>query len=329
MFNLRLRATFTAFICLSLLLISIPAQASHQNNEPIKQAIVLAAFGTSYPDALQSILNIKERVEKANPDIPVKLAFTSSIIRKKWQKRKKDAAWLKANPSISEEILSVKTPLATIAELQNDGYKDITVQSLHIFAGEEFADLKEIMIALRSIRTIKERNAPFNKLRLGRPALGMPGDTYPYTQDIAKAVAALKTDATQAKKMNAALVYMGHGNVFFSTGIYAEFQRQMNEAYDTPTFIGCVEGYPAFNDVLAGLKTTGITKVLLKPLMVVAGDHASNDMAGDDDDSWKVMLTKAGFLVTPELRGLGMLDEWGDIYVNHLKDAMTQTHMLP
>ena len=325
----RLNVTFTALLCALVLLVSVPATASHHEEGPVKKAIVLAAFGTSYPDALQSILNIQARIEKANPNIPVKLAFTSSIIRDIWQERQKDADWQKDNPSVPREILSVKNPLATIADLQNDGYTDIAVQSLHAYAGEEFADLKQLMIGLRSICTVKAKSIPFKRLRLGRPALGLPGDVYPYTDDIAVAVSALKTDVEQARKKNATLVYMGHGNDFYSTGIYAEFQRELQKAYKYPIFIACVEGFPNFDDLLTVLKQSDKKNVLMKPLMIVAGDHASNDMAGDEDDSWKVMLTKAGFKVTTEMRGLGMLNTWADIYVKHLKEANAQTHMLP
>lgn len=321
----RFRILTIALMC-TLVLLSMPAMAGKHSDGPTKQAIVLAAFGTSYPQALVSILNIKAAVEKANPNIPVRLAFTSDIIRRKWQKRQNDTDWQKANPNIPTEIMQVKTPLATIADLQNEGYRDITVQSLHIFAGEEFEDLKNVVLGLRSIRAVKMKHAPFKQLRLGRPALGMPGDAYPYTDDIAAAVKALKGDAEQARKMHAALVYMGHGNDFYSTGIYTELQHQLNAAYDIPILTGCVEGYPSFESVLAGLKASGMKNVLLKPLMVVAGDHAANDMAGDEADSWKVMLTKAGYTVTPELRGLGSVNAWADIYVNHLKDAMSQTH---
>ena len=119
----RLNVTFTALLCALVLLVSVPATASHHEEGPVKKAIVLAAFGTSYPDALQSILNIQARIEKANPNIPVKLAFTSSIIRDIWQERQKDADWQKDNPSVPREVLVVKNPLATIADLQNDGYR--------------------------------------------------------------------------------------------------------------------------------------------------------------------------------------------------------------
>jgi sirohydrochlorin cobaltochelatase len=320
----RLHAACAALACALVLVLSVPAMAGHGQDGPAKKGIVLAAFGTSYPEALGSILNIKKKIEAANPNVPVKLAFTSNIIRKIWQERQDDDAWKKKNAGVPEEVLYVKTPLATIADLQNDGYTDVTVQALHVFAGEEFEDLQNLVISLNSIRTLKARFQPFASLALGRPALGMPGDAHPYTEDLTTGAKALKADVDQAKKMDAALVYMGHGNDFFSTGIYMEMQHVMQETYGYPVFIGCVEGYPNFDAMLAALKASGKKKVLLKPFMIVAGDHASNDMAGDEDDAWKVMLTKAGFKVTTELRGLGSLDAWADLYVAHLKDAMAR-----
>lgn len=311
------------FLLLALLL-AVPAQAGHHDEGPAKQAVVLAAFGTSYPEAVKSILNIKAKVEQANPGVPVRLAFTSNIIRKIWQKRQGDAAWQKAHADIPEEVLYVKHPLATIADLQNDGYRDITVQSLHVFAGEEFNDLADLVGALKSIRTLKPRHAPFVRLALGRPALGMPGEAHPYTEDLATAAKTLKADVERARKMDAALVYMGHGNDFFSTGIYSEFQKVLREEYDYPIYIGCVEGFPGFADMASTLKDSGKKNILLKPFMIVAGDHATNDMAGGEDDSWKVMLTKAGYNVTPDLSGLGMMDAWAELYVAHVKDAMAQ-----
>jgi len=312
-------------LCLAML-VTIPAMAGHQKEGPVKKAIVLAAFGTSYPEALNSILNIKKHVEKANPDVPVRLAFTSSIIRNIWQARQNDKAWQKANPGVPTEVLSVKSPLTTITGLSDEGYRDIAVQTLHVFAGEEYHDLIMTVNNLRSIRFMKHRNSPFKRITLGRPALGKPGDVYPYLDDIAAAVKVLKADVEEAKKMDATLVYMGHGNDFFSTGIYAEFQREMQAAYGHPVYVACVEGFPRFDDLLASLKASDKKKILMKPFMVVAGDHASNDMAGDEEDSWKVMLTKAGYFVKTELRGLGMLDGWADLYVDHLKDSMKK-HM--
>ncbi|CCH50490.1 sirohydrochlorin cobaltochelatase [Pseudodesulfovibrio piezophilus] len=324
----RHRSIPLSLLLACLLLFPNAAIAGHHKEGPTKKAIVLAAFGTSYPQALGSILNIKSTIEKAHPDIPVRLAFTSSIIRSIWHGRQNDLEWQKAHTSIPQEMLTVKSPLATIAELQNDGFKDITVQSLHVFAGEEFQDLKNLMTSLRSIRTVKAKSQPFKKLALGRPALGMPGDQHPYTEDIAVAVQALKGDVDEARKLDAALVYMGHGNDFFSTGIYAEFQREMRATHEYPVFVACVEGFPDFNDMLADLKKSGKRTILLQPFMIVAGDHATNDMAGSEDDSWKTMLTQAGFTVTTRLRGLGSVDSWAAIYAAHLNDAMSQKHLL-
>ncbi|BCS90208.1 sirohydrochlorin cobaltochelatase [Pseudodesulfovibrio sediminis] len=323
----RLPAVLLA--CALVLLLMTPALAGHGTDGPTKKAIVLAAFGTSYPSALESILNIQKKVQTANPDIPVKLAFTSSIIRDIWHERQGDPAWQKEHPGIPKTIMYVKSPLATVTELSDMGFKDISVQSLHVYSGEEFSDLKEMLIGLRSIRTVKSKNAPFERLRLGRPALGISGTVYPYTEDLKIAAKALKQDVDKAKKMNAALVYMGHGNDFYSTGAYAEFQREMQRTYEYPIFIACVEGFPDFNYMLTALKDAGKTAILLKPFMIVAGDHATNDMAGPEDDSWLQLLKKEKFTVTTDLQGLGMMDAWADIYVRHLKDAMGQTHLLP
>lgn len=329
MFVYASKSLRAALVMSLVILFTIPAMAAQGGLKPTKQAIVVAAFGTTRIEALSSILNIRDRIEQANPGVEVRLAFTSSIIRSIWQKRQSDTAWQTANPDVPRDVLHVKSPLATIAELSENNYKNIAIQPLHIFAGEEFEDLKSIMLGLRSIRTIKAKNAPLRTMQLGRPALGMPGTVYPYMEDIAAGVAALKDDVEQAKKMNAALIYVGHGNDYYSTGIYAEFQREMQKKYDYPVFVACVEGYPNFDDLLSALKLSGKKNILMKPFMVVAGVHAADDMAGDEDDSWKTMLTKDGYSVKTEMRGLGEVDGWADLYVNHLKDAMSQTHMLP
>ncbi|MDD3313369.1 sirohydrochlorin cobaltochelatase [Pseudodesulfovibrio sp.] len=318
----RLMAALPALAVALVLTLTVPAMAGHGESGPARQAVVLTAFGTSYPEALKSILNIQSRIEKACPGVPVRLAFTSAIIRQIWRERQDDKAWQQDNPGVPADILFVKSPLATIADLQNEGYKDVTVQSLHVFAGEEFTDVQSLVKSLSSISTLKARNAVFTRISLGRPALGMPGDAHPYTEDIAAGAKALKADVDQARKMKAALVYMGHGNDFFSTGIYMEMQHELQAAYGYPVFIGCVEGFPSLEAIIPAIKASGKKAILLKPFMVVAGDHANNDMAGDEEDSWKSVLTKAGFKVTPELRGLGSVDAWADIYVDHLKSAL-------
>ncbi len=309
---------------ISILLCMILAVCSVQGKESMnKKAIVIAAFGTTYPTALQSILNIKLAAQKAYPNAKVELAFTSNIIRKIWQRRALDTQYKKENPTVPANIYNVKTPLATIANLQNDGYRTIIVQSSHIFAGEEYEDLCSYVNGLNSIKTGKKKFMPFDNLVIGRPALGKPGTEHIYHDDILTGVKALKNDVTKAKADGVALVYMGHGNEFLSTGIYAEFQKALRKEYNYPNiFVGTVEGFPTVNDVLDGLQKAKVKKILLKPFMVVAGDHANNDMASEEEDSWKSIFTKAGINVDTEVIGLGMNPEWVKIYVQHIGDAI-------
>ncbi len=323
-----MKKTISTILVMALFfLTSTVTMASSAKETPHKKAIVLAVFGTTYPTAVKSILNLKNKIAKAFPATPVKIAFTSEIIRAKWLKRANDADWRKKHPEIPDELYVVKNPLATIANLQDKGYRYIAVQSTHIFAGEEYQNLKAEIEALDSIKTLRDRDKPFIKIILGRPALGEPGDVHHYTDDILHAANILKSDVVKAQKNNSALVYMGHGNEVLSTGAYIELQDALRDANPNMNiFIGNLEGYPQPERVLSGLKQAGIKKVTLFPLMVVAGDHASNDMAGDEKDSWKSLFESHGIQVVPVLRGLGEVHEWAKIYVNHLQKAMTVHH---
>ena len=317
----RLSIVFVA-VALFIATAGIAAASTHTPTPPQK-AVVLAVFGTTHPNALSAILRLQEKVEKAFPDMPVALAFTSEIVRAKWARRAKDDTWRRQHPEIPDALYNVKNPLATIANLQDQGYRHIAVQSTHIFAGEEYENLKAEVEALAAIRTLRERDKPFQKIVLGRPALGAPGNVYPYSEDIARAAAVLGQDIALARENRSALVYMGHGNEVFSTGVYVELEAALREkAPDVPVFVGVVEGFPSLQRVITGLTHAKVRAVTLLPLMVVAGDHAANDMAGDEEDSWKNRFEAAGITVTPVLRGLGEVDAWADIYVQHLKDAM-------
>jgi len=287
-----------------------------------KKAIVIACFGTTYPSALVAITNIQNEVEKAFPGVKVKLAFTSNIIRNIWHKRQGDDKFFSQYKNIPRDIVYIKGPLATIADLQDEGYRTIIVQPTHICAGEEYADLTSYVEGLNSIRTIKAKYMPFKKLVLGRPLLGKPGPKYDYHKDFIPAAKALAGDVAMAKKNHAALVYMGHGNEYFSTGVYIEFQQAMRKMYpDTPIFIGTVEGFPSLADVVSGLTPLGVKKVVLKPLMIVAGDHANNDMAGNDSDSWKMVIKSKGIKVVPVIHGLGENNDIAKIFVQHIRDV--------
>ena len=286
-----------------------------------KNAIVIASFGTTVPSAVKSIINISDSVKKAYPETEVRLTFTSNIIRSVWKKRQAEPKqWL--DQGIPEEVLYVKNFIATIGDLLEDGYTNIVVQPTHMFFMEQSHDLRQYVNGLASIRTMKAKWKPINNIVMGRPALGMPGDVYSYHEDIEAVCKTLANDAEQAKKEGATLVYMGHGNEHWSTGIYAETQKKLREMYpEVTTFIGVVEGAPAITDFISHLKHAKNQKILLKPFMIVAGNHATNDMAGPEEDSWKSILVKEGYTVNPVLEGLGSNNDFANVFVEHIADA--------
>jgi sirohydrochlorin cobaltochelatase len=292
-----------------------------------KVAILLASFGTTVPSAIESITNIQQEVKKAFPDVPVKLTFTSNIIRSIWKERQAEAKkWL--GKGIPKEVLYVKNIIATVGDLREDGYRNIIVQPTHMFFMEQAQDLSSYVNAFASIKTTKKKWMPFDKIVMGRPAMGGPGDRYDYHEDMEKVLKTLVADIKLARKNKAMLVYMGHGNEHWSTGIYMEAAKKMRELYpDVVTYIGSVEGFPGIKDVARYLSHFDSGKIVLKPFMIVAGDHATNDMASDEEDSWKSILTKQGFKVIPVLKGLGSNDKFAKIFVDHIRDAARDNHI--
>jgi sirohydrochlorin cobaltochelatase len=290
-----------------------------------KTAIILASFGTTEPSGVGAIVNIRKKVEEAYPGIPVRLTFTSNIIRAVWSKRRAEARkWL--DQGIPEEVLYVKNVISTFGDLMEEGYRNIIVQPTHIFFMEQSHDLAQYVDAMRSIRTIQEKWRPFAKIALGRPALGTVGARYDYAKDLEEALKTLAADVELARREQAVLVYMAHGNEHWPTGIYDEAQRMMRKIYpEVLTLIGVVEGSPGIEEVVEALAKAKATpparKVVLKPFMIVAGDHALNDMAGDDKASWKSVLSSKNYQVIPVLTGLGSNDAFARIFVGRIRDA--------
>jgi sirohydrochlorin cobaltochelatase len=322
--RMKLKALFFS-VAVMLLFVSTYCHASGDYHVEHKNAVVLAMFGTTVEPALGALLNIRTKIEDKFPKTEVRIAFTSNIIRKKWQHRAEDPEYSKAHPEVPDDVLHVKTPLATIADLQNEGYDNIVIQPTHISMGEEFLDLKTYVRALLDMGTFKKpKYKPFHKVALGRPALGTHGMRFPYAEDIDTLTKAMAPDIQLAAMQKAAIVYMGHGNDYFpgNGGAYLEFASKMRKTYpQVKTVIGNVEGYPGVEDVIEMLKLYGVKKVLLKPFMVVAGDHSINDMASNEEDSWKSILMKNGFDVVTETKGLGENNGVADIFVNHAMDA--------
>ena len=292
-----------------------PGRSGGQETKP---AIVLAAFGTTEPSALEAIINIKTKVEQAFPDHETRLAFTSRIIRRVWNRRATDDSFKKDHPEIPAEIYTVKSPLSTLALLGEDGPRPILVQSLHVTDGAEYRELAEVVSQLAGIKASAPARRPFPDLRLGPPALGDGGERY-----LTRAARALNGLVRTAEAAGAALVLMGHGNEHLHQAVYGDLERKLRAAYRPDIFIGLVEGQPGLTEVLAGLDSlpTPPAKALMAPLMVVAGDHAKNDLAGDDDDSWASVFRARGLTVETRLQGLGSTDDWADIYLEHIRET--------
>lgn len=280
-------------------------------------AIVLAAFGTTETQALGAILNISSRVQAAFPKGEVHLAFTSRIIRRIWAQRAADQDYRLAHPEVPSEVYEVKSPLATLALLAEDGPRPLAVQSLHVTCGAEFRELESVVEQLAGLKTATAARHPFPGLTLGVPALGDGGEKY-----LARAARGLKSLIEAADQAGAALVLMGHGNERLHQAVYSDLEKRLRVQYNRPDiFIGLVEGNPGLEDLLTDMDRLPESPktVLLAPLMVVAGDHAKNDLAGDEPDSWASVFRARGLDVHTRLQGLGSDDDWADIYIEHLR----------
>ncbi len=287
------------------------------------QAIVLAMFGTTVESGLRGLLAIRAAVVAAFPQTPVALAFTSNQIRRIWRQRAADPAYIAAHPAIPAEILQIQGPLAAIASLQDQGFVSLVVQSVHMVPAEEFHDLASHVRGLLAIHTMKPRWRPFRTIALGRPALGAYDLAHPYGEDLRIAAQALAADAELARRERAALVYMGHGNPYFpASGLYLEFAAMMRQLYpEVLTLISTVEGYPPFTETLAELRRHGVKRALLKPLLIVAGEHAQRDLAGPGAESWRAILEQEGIEAVPVLTGLGEEPAFARIFVTHAAEA--------
>lgn len=281
-------------------------------------AIILAAFGTTDEEALGALMHIKIRVQAAFPGHEIVLALTSRFIRRAWRRRAAQTEYRREHPELPEEIFSPVSPLSALAALQEDGPRRVLVQSLHITDGAEYRDLATVVAQLAGITALNPAGPPFPGLVLGPPALGGGSDNF-----LHRAAEALGQLAAETREQQAALVLMGHGNEYLQPGVYGDLERTLRTRYGPDIHLGLVEGGPGLPEVTAGLRAgqPGRT-VLLAPLMVVAGDHAKNDLAGEGPDSWASILAAAGYRIEVRLQGLGLNDSWADIYVEHLRELI-------
>ena len=276
--------------------------------------ILVVSFGTSFNDSrAQDIKGIEDALQEAYPDWSVRRAFTAQIIINHVQARD------------DEHIDNMQQALDRAVA---NGVKNLVVQPTHLMHGAEYDEMTA---------AIEEYKDKFESVAIAEPMLGEVGEDATVINEDKEAVAKAITDEAvktadydsmeAAAEDGTAFVFMGHGTSHTANVTYDQMQTQMENLGFTNAFIGTVEGEPedtACDAVIAKVKDAGFKKVILRPLMVVAGDHANNDMAGDDDDSWKSMFEASGEFdsVDCQIEGLGRIDAVEQLYVEHTKAAI-------
>ena len=259
----------------------------HGHKAPKKAGILLVAFGSSEPSAQVSFENIDKKTKATYPETPIRWAYTSHIIRKKLAKQGKH----------------LDSPEVALAKMQDEGFTHVAVQSLHTIGGAEYHDLRRTVGAFKVM-------GGFQRVILGYPMLATQAD-------MQRTVDGILNTIPQERKKSEAVVIMGHGTHHPSNAFYAALMFQL-QLKDPNIFVGTVEGYPGVDLIKELLLKKKIKKAYLMPFMSVAGDHAKNDMAGDEDDSWKSIFTKAGIQCVPILKGTAEYDVFVDIWIDHL-----------
>lgn len=276
--------------------------------------LLVVSFGTSYNDSrVADVKGIEDALQEAYPDWSVRRAFTAQIIINHVQARD------------GEVIDNMQQALDRAVE---NGVKNLVVQPTHLMHGAEYDEMMEVLDSY---------NDKFESISVAEPMLGEVGDDATVINEdkaaVAEAIANAAVKDAGYETMDAAaedgtaFVFMGHGTSHTAKVTYSQMQTQMGELGYKNAFIGTVEGEPeetACEAVIEAVKEAGYKKVVLRPLMVVAGDHAENDMAGAEEDSWKSMFEASGAFesVDTQITGLGSLPEVQQLFVEHTKAAM-------
>ena len=276
--------------------------------------LLVVSFGTSYNGSRsEDIKGIEDALQAAYPDWSVRRAFTAQIIINHVQARD------------DEKIDNMQQALDRAVA---NGVKNLVVQPTHLMHGAEYDEMVE---------AIDEYKDQFESVAISEPMLGEVGSDATVINDDKKAVAEAIVDAAvkeagydsmdAAAEDGTAFVFMGHGTSHTANVTYDQMQTQMEDLGYTNAFIGTVEGEPedtACEEVIKKVQEGGFKKVVLRPLMVVAGDHANNDMAGDDEDSWKSQFEASGAFdsVDSQIEGLGRIEAVEQLYVAHTQAAM-------
>ncbi len=279
-------------LALALVLMMLLGCMAVATAEEAKPVILVVSFGTSYNDNRDlSIGAVEESIQAAYPDWEVRRAFTAQTI----------IDILKERDGIETDNV-----IEAMDRLVADGVKKVVVQPTHLMHGYEYDDVVE---------EITPYIGQFESFAIGEPLLSS-------LEDYEAVIDALLAENENAGSEDVALVYMGHGTEHFANASYSQMQALMRAKGYENAFVGTVESFPGLEDMLSQVGVYGATKVILQPLMVVAGDHANNDMAGDEEGSWKTSFAEAGYEVDCVLEGLGQNAAVRDVYAAHVGAAI-------
>jgi len=277
-----------------LIFINTSLITSAQTNKADKTGILLVSFGSSYPGTKDTFDNIEEEVQIAFPELEIRWAYTSKFIRKKLRSRGE----------------TIDSPAEALAKMGEAGFKRVAVQSLHVIPGSEYENLK------KTVEAFSKMPKGIDVVKLGDPLLY-------HHNDIVKLSDALFQHLPSGMSKNDALIYMGHGT-HHSANIYYPGMQYYLWSKKSNVFLATVEGYPELDQLIEKLDKKTIRKVWLLPFMTIAGDHAQNDMAGEEKDSWKSILESKGYSVEVVMEGMADHKEVVQIWIDHLKAVLSE-----
>lgn len=279
-------------IIMTALMASTLALGGCGEKEAKKPVVLAVSFGTSYNDSRDKTIGaVENAIADAYSDYEVRRAFTSQIVIDVIKER---------------DGLEINNVEQAFDQMVEDGVKTLVVQPTHVMSGYEYDDL------VSAVDSYKDK---FDSVSIGEPLLTSD-------EDYTNLVNALTDSTSEYNNDKTAIVFMGHGTEHEANVSYTKLQEKLTENGADNYFIGTVESSPSLDDVVSAVKAGGYKKVVLQPLMVVAGDHANNDMAGDEEGSWKTTFEAEGFEVECVLKGLGEIKAVQDIYVAHTNDAI-------
>ena len=254
----------------------------------MKKALAIISFGTSYETGVKAIERIEQYMEKEFKEYDCFRAFTSNMILAK----------------LKRQGIDIPTTKELLESLVEQGYEEVICQPTHIIHGFEFDKMMD------QIQPFKTK---FKSLKVGNPMLHEE-------EDYRKCVMIYEKELPYKNKEEA-LVLMGHGSEHHANSCYCQMEKMFQLAGREDIYIGTVEGFPMLSDVMGQLEGKKIKKVTLAPFMIVAGDHAANDMAGEEEDSWKCQFEKAGYEVDICMKGLGEYEGVAELYAEHIRKA--------